>query len=362
MNLRRLLRLAIDLQSIPAPTFREERRAAALQAALCQAGLTEVSRDQVGNVLARVPGGERGTVVLAAHIDSVFPPDLNRRARRRGDRILGPGIGDNAVALAALVELARDLSRRPAPGEVWLVGTVGEEGLGNLRGMRAVVDRFGDAPCAYLALEGMALGRIYHRGLPVRRLRLTARGPGGHSWIHAGRPSAVHALIRFADRLLDLPLPESPRTSLNIGRIQGGTSVNTLAPEAWIELDLRSEDQAALDRLTRAASDLLRSMPLAGVRWELKVVGDRAGGSLAPDHALVRTALAVYEQHLGSPPALESASTDANYPLSLGLPALCVGLTYGGGAHSQEEYIEIPPIRAGYRALAALVRAACRLG
>lgn len=362
MDLRRLLRLAIELQSIPAPTFQEEARAAALESALRQAGLREVFRDAVGNVLARAAGRGGGAVVLAAHLDSVFPPEQTHRARRQGDRVFGPGIGDNAVALAALAELARDLSRRPPQGEVWLVGTVGEEGLGDLRGMRAVVDRFRDTPSAYLALEGMALGRIYHRGLPVRRLKVTARGPGGHSWIHAGRPSAVHALVRFADRLLDIPLPETPRTTLNIGRVQGGTSVNTLAPEAWLELDLRSEDQASLDRLTQAVKDLLQTVPQRGIDWEIEIVGDRAGGSLPPDHPLVRAAVEVYQRHLGSKPALESASTDANYPLSLGLPALCVGLTYGGGAHSQEEYIEIPPLRAGYRALEALVRTACRLG
>ena len=361
MDLEHLLRRAIEIQQIPAPTFGEGARAAWMHRAFLQAELQQVEQDPLANVFARLPGGDRPPVVVSAHLDTVFPMETPLHCQRDGRRVRGPGIGDNAVALAALLELATDLSALDLPGDVWLVANVGEEGLGNLLGMRKVVERFGNQPCAYIVLEGMALGHIYHRGLPVRRLRIATRGPGGHSWIHAGRPSAIHDLIRLGNRLLSLPTASDPRTTLNIGVLRGGVSINTIASGAEMEVDLRSEEAGALEKLAEQVGAIVRREIEAGVEVHLEVIGERPGGGLEPSHPLIQLARQVTEQAGVHPIHLECGSTDASVPLSRGLPAVCLGLTHGGGAHSLEEYIEIEPLVRGYAALQGCIMGAFKL-
>ncbi len=351
MDLERLLRNAIEIQQIPAPTFHEAARAAWIHRALSKLELTSVELDPIGNVYARLRGGDGPPLVVSAHLDTVFPMETPLHCQRDAKRLRGPGIGDNAVALAALLELAADFSSTQLPGDLWLVANVGEEGLGNLLGMRKVVERFGDGPCAYLVLEGMALGHIYHRGLPVRRLRISIRGPGGHSWIHAARASAIHKLIRLGDRLLSLPMPSAPRSTLNIGLMRGGASINSVAASAEMEVDLRSEEPSTLESLVQQVEEVVRQQMEDGLQVHLEVIGERPCGGIAPSHPLVRMAMKVLEEAGVSPVYLERGSTDASVPLSRGLPAICLGLTYGGGAHSLEEYIEIEPLQKGYAAL-----------
>ncbi|MEW6569413.1 MAG: M20/M25/M40 family metallo-hydrolase [Chloroflexota bacterium] len=361
MDLERLIARTRALQAIPAPTFSEADRGEWLRSEFEECRLVDVTVDTVGNVLARIPGRGPGAVVVSAHLDTVFPHGTDLTARRDADRLWGPGIGDNALGLAALAELGLDLSAAPPPCDVCLAATVGEEGLGNLRGMTQVVQRFRLQAKAYIVVEGMSLGTIYHRSLPIRRLRLEARAPGGHAWTHAGRPSAAHALLRLGAELLRLPRPDPRKPSLNIGRIEGGTSINTIAAQAAMEIDLRCEDRAMLEAFlaeVRRVIDVTRQQG-ADIRWES--VGDRPGGSIPEEHPLVQSARAALLQAGVEEVQLEVGSTDATVPLSQGLPAVCVGLTHGGGTHSLSENIELEPIPRGYQALLTLVRAVCAM-
>jgi acetylornithine deacetylase/succinyl-diaminopimelate desuccinylase-like protein len=300
-------------------------------------------------------------VVVCAHLDSVFSRQEHQIARRLQDRLTGPGIGDNALGLAVLLELASDPTASPPAVGIWLAATVGEEGLGNLRGMYALVESLRGQACAYIAVEGMTLGHVYHRGLPARRLRVSLRTSGGHSWTHAGRPSAVHELIRLADRLIHLPLPSRPRTTLNLGRIEGGTAINAIAAQASFELDLRSEDEKVVAGLESAIIHQVRSLAKPGLQVECTSIGSRPGGGLAAAHPLVAAAVASLEAQDVKDVQLGAGSTDASAPLSLGLPAVCLGVTSGSMAHSQEEMVEIAPIRRGYAAVLSTVIEAARL-
>ena len=355
-----VLQLALHIQQIPAPTFHEAERAAWVKARLSAEGLP-TEQDEVGNVYACLSGrGEAPPVVVTAHLDTVFPAETDLRIRRRGHRLYGPGLGDNSLGVAGLFGLLWAFHDTRPPGDLWLVANVGEEGLGDLRGMRAVVARFGARPAAYIVLEGMALGTVYHRALGVRRYRITVRTAGGHSWVHYGTPSAVHEAAQLTAALAALPLPARPRTTLNVGRLQGGISVNTIAPEAWLEVDLRSEAPTALENLAQQVLQRARAQARPGVEIHIQPIGDRPAGTLPPTHPLVQAAVQALAQQ-GIPARLEIGSTDANIPLSQGLPAVTVGLTEGGKAHTTEEYILVEPLTKGLAALYDLVQRAFRL-
>jgi acetylornithine deacetylase/succinyl-diaminopimelate desuccinylase-like protein len=360
----RVLELALSIQQIPSPTFQEEKRAAFVRDRFQAEGLAEVSIDPIGNVYARLPG--RGTshpLVVTAHMDTVFPMPTSLYAKREPERIAAPGIGDNSLGVAGLFGLvwALEQANIPSlPGDVWLVANVGEEGLGDLCGMKAVVDRFGDRPAAYLVLEGMSLGRIYHRGLGVQRYRITTHTPGGHSWVDYGRPSAIHELALLITRLNALVLPEKPRTTLNVGIIQGGTTVNTVAAEAHLELDLRSEGVDELAMLIDQVEQLVDDSTRKDVEVSAEIIGQRPAGEIDSGHPLVQLALDCMREQ-GLQPVLSIGSTDANIPLSRGLPAICIGLTTGGGTHTTGEYILTQPLRQGLAQLVEVVTGAFKL-
>ena len=323
-------------------------------------GLRSVEIDSLSNVFARLPGqaGENHPpVVVTAHLDTVFPAGTTLDIERTNDRISGPGIGDNSLAVAGLIWLAEALqsSEEKQPGDLWLTANVCEEGLGNLRGMQAVVDRFSDAPAAYIVLEGTALGQVYHRGLPVRRYRVQVGTEGGHSWAHFGRPSAIHELAHFIEGVGRFDIPENPRTTYNAGVIRGGTSVNTIAASAEIELDLRSESASELDQLAERVERLARKRSRDGVTFDLEIIGDRPGGALAADHPLVNLAARNLES-LGMTPQLKIGSTDANVPLSRGLPAVCIGFSTGGGAHTLREFIDTGPLEIGMQHVMEVIK------
>ncbi|UCF61551.1 MAG: M20/M25/M40 family metallo-hydrolase, partial [Anaerolineaceae bacterium] len=320
-----------------------------------EAELEDVQLDQIGNVLGRIRGGSKPPLIISAHLDTVFPVGTELDSKRAEDRLSGPGIGDNAIGLATLVELTHDLPRRP-PGDIWFVATVGEEGLGNLRGMHEVVKRFEEHPAAFIVLEGMALGHIYHRGLPVRRYQITTKTEGGHAWIHAGRPSAIHVLIAVGADLMSLSLPSLPRTSLNIGRIDGGTSINSIANRASMKIDLRSEEIESLLDLESQVMELVNSHKNNQTEIQMTLIGERPGGGLPESHPLVQAAIHALKECGEKVIHLKPGSTDASVPLSLGLPAICIGITRGGNAHSPNEYIEIEPISRGYNALLSTIR------
>jgi acetylornithine deacetylase/succinyl-diaminopimelate desuccinylase-like protein len=220
--------------------------------------------------------------------------------------------------------------------------------------MRLVVDRFGEQPCAYLILEGMALGQVYHRALGVQRYRITVRTEGGHSWVDFGKPSAIHELARLVNQITTIQVPSQPRSALNVGIISGGTSVNTIAAEARLELDLRSEGNSALNSLVRQVEELVQAANRKGVEVSLDIIGQRPPGRLPANHALVRLAKRVL-QGMGLSPNLTIGSTDANIPLSRGLPAICVGLSTGFGAHTSHEYINTAPLAQGLEQIQKIV-------
>lgn len=357
----RTLDLAVAIQQIPAPTFAEQERAKFIQKQFYLGGLEDVGLDSVGNVYARLPGrGSALPLIVSAHMDTVFLAETNLSIRRTADRIFGPGIGDNSLGVAGLFGLLwalqekRDGQSLNLPGDLWLVANVCEEGLGDLAGMRAVVDRFGKQVSAYLILEGMALGQIYHRGLGVQRFRIEAQTGGGHSWVDFGRPSAIHELAELITRITALDLPENPRTTLNVGVISGGTTVNTIAANAQIELDLRSEGAQELSRLVQQVDAYVKLASRPDMVVTARVIGQRPAGELAQSHPLVRQARKALKQ-VGIDATLGVGSTDANIPLSLGYPAICVGLTHGGRAHTVDEYILTQPVEHGLQQLLDIV-------
>ncbi len=363
MDLDRFIQRALDIQSVPAPTFQEAERASLMERELLSAGVPHIERDAAGNLYGHIPGGPGLPLIITAHLDTVFPQEVHRPALRHGDRLIGPGIGDNAIGLAALVELAFDHVQTNLPGDLWMVATVGEEGLGNLMGMQQVVERFGAAVAGYLAIEGMVLGHVYHRGLPVGRYRITVNTEGGHSWIHAGRRvSAIHTVLQIGHEILRIRLPRIPRTTLNVGRISGGTSVNSIASHASMEIDLRSEEPQTLRRVGARLQRIAQRQRSEGLHIQIEKIGERPAGGLPASHPLVQAARQAMID-VGQPaPRLAAGSTDASLPLSLGLPAVCIGITRGGGAHTTEEFVEIAPIPIGYLALRRLVRTAFELG
>ena len=349
----RVLELAIEIQQIPAPTFNEGDRAKFIQDRFRHEKLMDISQDEVGNVYARLPGkASAQPIVLSAHLDTVFPLETDLRFERLADKITGPGIGDNAVGVAGLFGLLWVLNQLQIElnSDLWLVANVGEEGLGNLRGMRALVDRFADQPRAYIVLEGMALGQVYHRGLGVNRFRITVKTSGGHSWVDFGKPSAVHELAHIITRINALETPEQPRTTLNVGVIAGGTSVNTIAAEAHLDLDIRSEDQSTLGDLVAKVEAVIQDSQSSDVRINLEMIGQRPIGGIPRNHPLVMLAVEGLES-VGIDPRLNIGSTDANVPLSIGHPAIGIGLTTGDGAHTINEFIHTPPLHLGVNQL-----------
>jgi tripeptide aminopeptidase len=353
--------LAIAIQQIPAPTFDEQKRAQFVRDQFLSMGLQAVDIDDLYNVYGMMPGEQRDCpgIMVAAHTDTVFSAHTDLSVRRSQETIYGAGLGDNSAGVAGLLVLAQiltDLNYTP-PGDLWFVATTREEGLGDLGGMRAAFERLNKRIGAVINLEGLAFGHIYNAGIAVRRYHITATAPGGHSWLHFGRPSAINAILEVGTRIIGLKVPEQPRTTFNIGMIEGGESINSIAAQAGLWLDLRSEDSAALAQLVERVQQIIAAHETDEVRFTIEQVGDRPSGALPADHPLVVAALEALER-VGFRGTLESGSTDANVPLSLGIPAVTIGITRGGNAHRLDEYMEIAPIESGMRQLVMLTLAA----
>ena len=306
--------------------------------------------DSLGNIFARLPGKQKKAkpLIVSAHLDTVCPNSINLQAKQEAGRIVAPGIGDNSLGVAALFGILWSLRERniELTHDVWFVANVGEEGLGDLRGMRGVVERFDKNVIGYLVLEGLALGHIYHRAIGVRRYRVTAKTAGGHSWSDYGQPSAVHELAALVTQLTAIRLPREPRTTMNVGTFGGGTGINVLASEAKFDLDLRSEDPASLSKLVYQVEELFRFADRDGVKVLAEIIGQRPAGEISAEHPIVKLAVnCMHEQGLSG--VLTAGSTDANIPLSRGIPAVVMGITTGGGAHTTHEYIDLDPIEKG---------------
>jgi tripeptide aminopeptidase len=343
----------IGLTQIPAPPFGEETRGRHMAELLSEAGLTNVDQDTVGNVLAFRPGVEdREPLVLSAHLDTVFPAGTDLTVHADGEVLRAPGISDDARGLAALVALARALSvvgittRHP----ILFVATVGEEGSGDLRGVRHLFRAGGSAAGAagFISLDGAGLNHIVTRGLGARRFRVAVHGRGGHSWIDRSAPNPIHAIGHAVGALALWTPPTDPPMSVTVSRWGGGTSVNAVPAEAWAELDLRSESSKHLDdgedRL-RALLDRSLAEENSGVTarhhrldLEVRMVGHRPTGATDLDSPLVEAALAATRAS-GVEPQVTAASTDANLPMSLGIPAITLGAGGSAGAiHTTAEW------------------------
>ena len=354
------------LCAIPAPTGAEGRRAAHVAELFRTVGLHDVAIDEVGNVYgwtAREGGRGNGEgaapVVLSAHLDTVFGPEVNVAVARRGQRLEGPGISDNARGLAALVAVAEAMvvTRVPTARPVLFAATVGEEGSGDLRGVKYLLNGKRETgngkPAAFIALDGAGLERVVHRALGSKRYRVTFRGPGGHSWAAFGVANPANAVGRATALLADLPsraAPPAPRTTCAVVRLGGGTGLNSIPQEAWLDLDLRSEDPKALAQLdvtVRAALDRAlddenrrRAPGTPPLTLEHQPVGDRPSGVTPRTHPLVLAAVAA-NRVLGRDAELASASTDANVSIALGIPAIALGAGgKAGDAHLATEWYE----------------------
>lgn len=341
------------LSEIPAPSFQETQRAAAVKTLLTAAGLS-VQSDAIGNVIGELRGvNDKEVVILSAHLDTVFPAGTDVKVRREGARMLGPGISDNGTGLAALVAIARAIHEANVKPQrsILFVADVGEEGEGNLRGMRAVVDAYAGRLKAVIVLDGAGTDYVTTKALASRRLEAIISGPGGHSWSDFGMPNPINALVRGSVRFINTKVPNSPRTTFNLGQIEGGTSVNSIPYEAHLKVDVRSESEDELARLESA----LRECIAAGVRdemesardrtrgkleWKIDLLGSRPGGELPAD-SLLLAALRAADTVVGNESRIERSSTDANVPLSLGIDAISIGAGgNGGGAHSLQEWYE----------------------
>jgi acetylornithine deacetylase/succinyl-diaminopimelate desuccinylase-like protein len=359
----RLVELCVQVQQIAAPTGAEQARAHWVEAHLRRLGLHDVAQDDLCNVYGRIPGQRTEQVLLiTAHTDTVFPAETDLAIRHNGDNVLaGPGIGDNATGVAGMLFLAETLLTLPTPPvDIWFVANSNEEGLGDLKGMRAAVARLEQTEQigAAIVIEGMGLGRIVHQALGVKRYRITATAPGGHSWGDFGSASAIHALVTLATEITRMKVPKEPRTSFNIGKFNGGTSVNTIAQEASLELDLRSAAPDMLARIDQYVQELVQrhqnnhSRYRNGVELHMTSIGHRPAGEIAGTHPMVQ-ALSQILAHIKveERPDVRISSTDANIPLSQGIPSVCIGLTEGGDAHRLSEWIYTKPLVEGMQQL-----------
>ncbi len=344
---------AIRICEIPAPTFEEGARAQYVRSRFEALGLADVTIDAAGNVRGRRPGTGGPGLAMAAHLDTVFPAGTDVKVKREGSRLLAPGIGDNSVAIATLLAMAEALNAAGVvtAGDLYLASNTGEEGLGDLKGMKAFMADVKDRVRAAIAVEGMKLNRIVHVAVGSRRYKVTYTARGGHSWGHFGAPSAIHILGHAIADISRLEVPKDPKTTYNVGVIHGGTTVNTIAAEADMLVDMRSVDTRALaDLEQRLLAVVERAAEEGDGQAKLELVGDRPAGSIPGDHPVVQTCRAVH-QALGLETFTEASSTDHNVPLGLGIPGVCLAVTEGANEHRLNEYIETGPIPTGVKNL-----------
>jgi tripeptide aminopeptidase len=352
-NLKWITDEQVRLTEIPAPSFREEKRAAAVKALLAAEGLS-VHTDKIGNVTGELRGTSDTEIVLVtAHLDTVFPAETDVKVRRESEQIIAPGISDNGTGLAGLLALARAIHAAGIQPQRTIIfaANVGEEGEGNLRGMRALIDAYRTKLNAVIVLDGSGIDHVTTRALASRRVEVVITGPGGHSWSDFGMPNPINALVRGSVRFINTRIPATPRTTFNLGQVEGGTSVNSIPYEAKLKVDLRSESEDEIVRLEAALRDSIaagvkdemdnsRDRTKGKLEWKVNLIGSRPGGELPADSALL-VALRAADDYVGNSSRIERSSTDANIPLSMGIDAIAIGAGgNGGGAHSLQEWYE----------------------
>jgi tripeptide aminopeptidase len=354
---RRLSDWQLELTRIPAPPFAEEKRAAWFRSKMEELGLEQVHTDELGNVFGVRPGSDPDApyVALSAHLDTVFPAETPLEVRREGDRLLGPGISDNGAGLTALLGIAAALRenkvRHRAP--LLFIANVGEEGEGDLRGMRHIFEqrRWRERIGSMVVVDGSGTDTIVAQALGSRRFQVIISGPGGHSWSDYGVANPIVAMARAIERLMRAPIPAEPKTTLNIGIIEGGTSVNSIPERASMRVDIRSTVPEEIARLEQALRDAVkwavegepsraRGRKQPGLDADIRLIGDRPAADLHPEARILQIVRAV-DEHLGNAARVQRASTDANVPLALGYQAVSLGAGgSGGGAHSLNEWYD----------------------
>lgn len=350
----------LEMSAIAAPPFAEGPRGEWLIKQFKELGLSDVNQDEAGNVLGVLPGSGEQFVALSAHIDTVFPAGTPLNIRHQGTRLYGPGVSDNGAGVTALLAIASALGA----GKISLgmpllfIGNVGEEGEGDLRGMRHIFShpRWRDVIRYSLVLDGAGSDTIVAEALGSRRFEIIVRGPGGHSWSDFGAPNPILVLARALHAFTQTPVPSTPKTTFNVGVIRGGTSVNSIPESASMRVDIRSTSMAEMERLEsilrhqlevatteegrlseRRVASQRRS---SGLSFEIVPIGNRPAGELDPGARMLRVIRAV-DSHLGNAAQIQRASTDANIPLSLGREAIAIGGGgTGGGAHTLQEWFD----------------------
>lgn len=389
LNSRKIMDWQAELVAIPAPPFGEQARAEWLAAQFSKAGLRDVQTDGAGNVLALLhpqnypPDSSGHVVVLSAHLDTVFPPGTPLNPRLTGTDGIGhleaPGACDNGAGVAGMQAIAHALihANIEIAAPLVFLGNVGEEGEGDLRGVRYFYGEgaYAGRVAAHIVLDGAGADSAVTQALASRRYLVRITGPGGHSFTDAGTPNPIAALATALSGLAETPLPEEPRTTLNLGTIHGGTSVNSIPESATSSVDVRSTSteqilrlEFALHRAVEDAVDHWNSVAAAfparsrgPLRFEIEKIGDRPAGSLANDAPLLESLRAV-DRHLGLKTDLRLGSTDANLPLSLGIPAISIGAGgEGGGAHTQAEWFSAKDRDLGLKRVLLLTLAALEL-
>ncbi len=355
-NMPAFMESLIQICEVPAPTFLEEKRGRYFASLFQNMGTPET--DAAGNIIIPLSRNGKPHVVLSAHLDTVFPFD-SIKVERQNSMLRAPGISDDSAGLAALLLIARAFCQTglPATGSLTLLATVGEEGLGNLRGARHYFDNHGDTVDYFISLDGSDAVRLVTVGLASKRIRIILRGPGGHSWGDAGTVNPIHVAGELLSRINRLALPSRPKTSINVGIISGGTSINTIPNEMFMDVDMRSEGAESLRWLDQYVQNALKEIADAhsAITAEIKVVGERPSGSVSPDHPLVLKAVAANHKS-GLDAKLETGSTDSNIPFSLGIPAVTIGVGgESGKIHTPEEWYDVTGAEAGLKRTALLL-------
>lgn len=372
----RFVKELITLTEIPAPPFKEQKRAAAYLEMLRAAKLADVETDPEGNVMGIRKGTSSGGAMLAvlAHLDTVFPEGTNVRVTRNGNRLLAPGAGDDTGALALMLAVIRamDAAGVQTRNDILFVGNVGEEGEGDLRGVKYLLQKgkYKDRIKRFISIDGGSQDGIVTGGLGSHRYRVTFKGPGGHSYGAFGLVNPAFAMGNAMTKFSRLQVPATPRTTFNVGVVGGGTSVNSIPTEMFMLVDMRSESpdelrkvDEAFQRVVREAVDeenRARSTREGRIVADVKLIGDRPSGTTPSSAYLVQAAAAVSRSY-GFTPTFEIGSTDANVPISLGIPAITIGRGAGGRSHSLDEWIDVTKernVQAGEIVLATIVAAA----
>jgi tripeptide aminopeptidase len=353
----RFIREVIQITEIEAPPFKEEKRAKAFAEMLRQSGLSEVEIDQEGNAIGLRKGTGNGPLIaIAAHLDTVFPEGTDVKVRREGTRLYAPGVGDDSRALAVLLVMVRalDAAKIQTTSDILFIGNVGEEGPGDLRGMKHLFLKgsYKDRIKMFISLDPFGTGNdVTVGGIGSKRFKVTFKGPGGHSFGSFGLVSPAFALGNAVAKLSRMQVPSRPKTTFNVGVIGGGTSVNSIPFESWMDVDIRSETKEELSRAVDTFTRLMReaveeenrarSTVQGRIEVDVELIGDRPFGQIPTSTPIVQTAAAVI-QSFGMTPTFGTSSTDSNIPLSLGIPAITLESGGSGGRnHTLDEWTDV---------------------